>query len=98
MSREVRAVPEQHRLILVGPLIVVVTELVMDRGEVFGRLLDAHLDAYVALEIDVPRTGVADDLSIARPREQRSLPERVGQSLESERRVEPLASPDHVEW
>src|SRR5205823_12081526 len=93
----VRAVAEEHRQILVGALIEVVPELVVDRREVVGRLLDAHLDAQVALEVDVPRARVADDVAIARTDEERSLPERVRQRGESERRVEALARSHHVE-
>ena len=97
MEAVVRAVAEEHRQILVGALIEVVPELVVDRREVVGRLLDAHLDAQVALEVDVPRARVADDVAIARADEERSLPERVRQRGESERRVEALARSHHVE-
>ena len=88
---------KMHRLVLVGALIEVVAELVMDGREVFGRRLDAHLDAQVVLEIDVPGAGVADDLAILRPDEERALPERLRQRLEPERGVEALAGADHVE-
>ena len=62
----VGAVAEEHRQILVGALIEVVAELVVDRREVLVGRLDAHLDAQVLVEIDVPRAGVADHVAIAR--------------------------------
>ena len=76
---------------LVGALVEVVPELVVDRREVFLGRLDAHLDADVVFEVDVPGAGVADDLAVLRPHEQRSLPEGLRQRREPERRVEPLA-------
>src|SRR4029450_2195266 len=77
-------------------LIEVVPQLVMDRGEVLGRLVDAHLDAQVAEVVDVPGAGVTHDLAILRPHEQRALPERLRQRIEPEGGEEPLAGFHHV--
>ena len=93
----VGAVAEEHRLPLVGALVEVVSQLVVDGGEVFGGRLDAHLDAQVVQVVDVPGVGVAHDLAILRTHEQRSLEERVRQRREAQRRVEAFAGPDHLE-
>ena len=55
---------KSERLLVVGALVEVVPELVMDRREVLGRLLDAHLDAQVVLVVDVPGARVADDVAV----------------------------------
>ena len=67
METIVRAVAEENRLVLVRTLIEVVPELVMNGREILGRLIDAHFDAHVRGEIDVPRAGVAHDIAVARP-------------------------------
>ncbi len=59
----------------VGPLVEVVAQLVVDRHEVLGVDLDAHLDAQVVDPVDVPGAGVADDVAVGGLREQRTLPE-----------------------
>ena len=82
---------KMHRLLLVGALIEVVPELVMDRREVLLGRIDAHLDAQVVGVVDVPRARVADHVAIGRLREERPLPERRRQRREAERRVEALA-------
>ena len=62
----VGAVPKQHGQFVVGALIKIMTEFVMDRSEVFFRRLDTHLDAQVLDVIDVPGAGVANDITVAR--------------------------------
>ena len=53
--------------------------LVIQRGQIlFGRG-DAHLDAHVALEIQIPGTGMADHIAVARLDELRVQPMRIGQ-------------------
>ena len=66
----VGAVAEDRRLILVRALIEVVPEPVVNRREILGRLLDAHLDAEVVDVIDVPRARMAHDLAILRADEE----------------------------
>ena len=62
----VGAVLVEERLLVVGPLIIIVAELVVDGDEVVGIDLGAHLDAQVFLVVDVPGRGVADDIPVAR--------------------------------
>src|SRR5579871_1892567 len=92
----VRAVPVDEGLVAVRPLVVVVAELVVDRLEVVGGDLDAHLDPKVLLEVEVPRAGVADDLPVPRPGEHRPVPERGGQWVEPEGDEELLSVPYHL--
>src|SRR3954462_6739859 len=94
MKAVVRAVSQNDRQRAIGTLVEVVTELVMDRREILGVHVDAHLDAHVALIVDIPRARVADDFAIARLHEQRSLPECLWQRLESERGKESLPDSD----
>ena len=61
----VGAVAEEGRLLVVGALIEVVAQLVVNREEVFAGDLDAHLDAEVVDVIDVPGAGVADHVAVA---------------------------------
>ena len=93
---------KSDRLILVGALVEVVPELVVDRREVLGRLLDAHLDADVVVEVDVPRARVADDLAILRPRRRASAPRtssaaaRSRATCRSARRSRTMSSARHL--
>src|SRR5262249_1696586 len=50
----VSAVAEQHRLAVVGALIEVVSQFVVDRTEIFCRNVNAHLDSEVIDVIEVP--------------------------------------------
>jgi hypothetical protein len=93
----VRAVTKKDRLALVGALIEVVTELVMDGGEILRVHLDAHLDPQIVFHVDVPRAGVADDLPIPGLGEQRALPEGLGQGGQSQGREKPLPVADHLD-
>ena len=81
----------------VRALVEVVPQLVVDGGGVLGRRVDAHLDAHVGFEVEIPGAGMADDVAILRPDKQRPFPERLRQGIEAERRVEALADADHVE-
>ena len=93
----VGAVAEDHRLrMVVFTRVEVMPELVVNRREVFRRRIDAHLDAQVVHVVDVPRARVTDDLTIARLHEQRSLPERLRQRIESDRREEALTDVNHL--
>src|SRR5690606_40287192 len=91
-----RAVAKQKILPGVRALIEVVAELVVDRLEVLGVDLRAHLDPQIVAAVQIPRGRVADDLAVAGLREQRSLPERLGQRVEAERGEERLAGPHHA--
>ena len=75
----VGAVAEQGRLLVVGALVEVVAELVVDGEEILAGDLDAHLQAHVVDRIDVPGAGVADHVAVARLDEQRALPESLRQ-------------------
>ena len=61
--------------LLVGALVEVVAQLVVDGDEVLAGDLDAHLEAEVVDVVDVPGAGVADHVAVARPQEQGALPE-----------------------
>ena len=60
------AVAEQERLLVIGALIEVVTQLVMDGREILACNIDAHFDAQVFYVVDVPGAGVTHHLAIAR--------------------------------
>ena len=68
---------KSRRLLVVGALVEVVAQLVVDGVEVLAGDLDAHLEAQVVHGVDVPGAGVAHHLAIARLEEQRALPERL---------------------
>ena len=91
------AILEQEALVLVGALIIVVAELVVDGGEVVAIHLDAHLDANIVLGIDIPGTGVANDFAVRRFGEQRPFVEGLWQRLKTERREKAFAGIDHLQ-
>ena len=71
----VGAVAERGRLLVVGALVEIVAQLVVDGEEILAGDLDAHLQAHVVERVDVPGAGVAHHLAVARLEEQRALPE-----------------------
>ena len=94
MEAVVGAVSEQDRLVLIGALVEVVAELVMRHVKILAIDLEAGLHAQVGAIVDVPGRGVAIDLAVARPREQRARPERRRQRGKSERGVKTLGRPE----
>jgi hypothetical protein len=46
--------PVEVRLLVVGPLVIIVTQLVVNGPEVFFIDIDAHLDAQVFDLVDIP--------------------------------------------
>ena len=92
----VGAIAEEEGLLVIGALIVVVAELVIDGEEILAGRLDAHLDAQIIDVVDVPRRGVTHDIAIAGFGEERALEEGGGQGFEAERNVHRLAEPHHV--
>ena len=88
---------EQERLLLVGALIEVVSQLVVDGDEIFAADLDAHFQAQVVEVVDVPGAGVADDFAVLRLDEQRALPERLGQRRKPHRGEEAFAILHHAD-
>ena len=68
---------KQWRLLLVGSLIVVVPEFVINNAKFVVGLLDAHLDTQVIAAIKTPGAGVANNFAIARLGELRARPKRI---------------------
>ena len=60
------AVPKQKRLLIVGALVEVMSQLVMDGGEILSRNLDARLDPHIVHLIHIPSAGMAHHFPIAR--------------------------------
>ncbi len=97
MKPVVGAVAQDDGQLTVCALVEVVTQLVVDGNEVLGRRIDAHLDPDVLLEVDVPRARMTYHLAVPRLGQQRPLPERLRQLLESEGREEALAELRHLD-
>ena len=93
----VRAALVEQRQPVIGVEVVIVSQLVMDGGEVHlgGRVADAHLDPQVVREGHVPGARVADDIAIARLGQHRSLPERLRERIETHGSEEGLARLHH---
>ena len=68
MEAVIGAVLKQRRLVLVGTLVEVVSEFVVDRDKILASHLDAHLDSQIVFIVDVPRAGMANDIAIGRLR------------------------------
>jgi hypothetical protein len=86
----------QHVLLVIGALVVIMPQLVVDRGEVVSIHLDAHLDADIVLVVDIPGAGMAHDLAVGRLHELRTLPEGFGQRRKAQRREECLTALHHL--
>ena len=93
----VGTVTEQRRPVPVAELVVAVTEFVVDRREVLGVDVDAHLDPHVLVQVELPGAGVADDLAVPRLDELGTRPERVRQRLHAQRGEEALGHLDHLD-
>ena len=63
MKSTIRARPIQVALLIVGPLIIVVPQFVMDGHEIVGVALDAHLDAKIIDIVEIPRRRMTDDIA-----------------------------------
>src|SRR5713101_7090629 len=87
----VGAVLEKRRQVVVRTLVEIVAELVVNRGEVLGVRLDTHFDPQIIFVVNTPGAGVADDIAIARLREERAFPKCRRQRLETERLKKGLA-------
>src|SRR4029079_3186106 len=85
----VGAVEVKVGLLVVGALVEIVTNLVVNGHEVVSIDLGAHLDAQVVLVVEVPGRCVAHDLAVARTGYLRAAPETLGKRREAQRRVEP---------
>ena len=72
------------------------TQLVVDGEEVLAGDLNAHFQAHVVGEVDIPGAGMADDVSVGRLEEERALPKSWWQRGESEREEEALAIFHHL--
>ena len=95
METVVGAVAEQERLLVVRALVEVVAQFVVDRGEVVGIDLDAHLHAQVVDASMSQARGMADYFTVARMHELRALPERFRQRRKSQRLEKVLPIADH---
>ena len=92
----VGAILEERRLGVVGALVEIVAEFVVDHAEVFFGDLNAHFDAKIVLGIDVPGAGVADHVAISGFGEERALPERFRERSKAEGFEEIFAVFDHA--
>ncbi|PAV69275.1 hypothetical protein WR25_20213 [Diploscapter pachys] len=68
----------------------------VDRDEIVAVHLGTHLDADIVHIVDIPCRRMADHLAIGRLHDLRTLPERLGQRREAERRVKGLALLHHA--
>ena len=96
MESVVGAVAIQKRLTRIGHLIIVVAQLVMDGGEVFLVDFDAHLQADIFFEVDVPGAGVTDDVAVRGLNEKRAIPECRRQRIETERLEKRFTIPNQL--
>ena len=91
----VRTALEYRWLTLVGTLVIVVAELVINRAQLIVGLFDAHLDAQVVTAIQAPGAGVTNNLAILRFGKLRALPERIRQSIHAERDIKAFGGANH---
>src|SRR5260221_14250326 len=96
METVIGAVAKEEGLGLVGALIVVMTQFVVDGNKIFVANLNAHLEANILVKINVPRAGMADNVAIARLHEQRAIPKSFLWLRKPERTEEANAIADHA--
>ena len=92
----VGAVAEEEGLGVISALVKVVAKLVVDGREVFARDVNAHLDAQIVDEINVPGAGVADHIAVLGLHEKRTLPETFRQGRKTQGSEEAFAIADHL--
>ena len=96
MKSVVRPALVNKRLLVVGSLIIVVAQFMMDHHEVLIVYFNAHLDAQIFLIIDVPRGRMTHHFAIARFRELRPLPKCFRQGRQAKRGIETFACLHHL--
>ena len=84
MKAVVCAASVKVAVLIVGPLIIVVAEFMVDGLEIFGIHVYAHLDAQVILLVDVPGRGMANHITVGRLDEKGALPEGFRKFLKSQ--------------
>src|SRR5258707_15616952 len=96
MEAVIGAVAEEERVAFVSALIVIVAQLMVDGNKIFVANLDAHLETHGLVKINVPRAGVADNVTVAGLHEQRALPKSFLRLRKSKRAEEANAIADHA--
>src|SRR4051812_35367714 len=81
---------EELRLLLVGPEINDMSELVMHGMEIFGIDVKAALQAHIVLAVERPGVRPAADIAVLRSRKHRTLVEALRYGIKAERDVEIL--------
>src|SRR3546814_1841806 len=56
MKAVIGSVQIEIRLLLIGPLIIIVAKLMMNSNEIVAINLGAHLDTDIVLVVDIPRS------------------------------------------
>src|SRR3546814_11753471 len=87
MKAVIGSVQTEIRLLLIGPLIIIVAKLMMNSNEIVAINLGAHLDTDIVLVVDIPGTGVADELPILGLCDHRPGPKGFWQRRKSQRAV-----------
>ena len=88
---------EQEGLVLIGALVIIVAQLMMDGDKVLGSDLGTHLDADVRAVINVPGRGVTNHFAVTWAGDLRALPKGLGQGGHADGGIEALASLDHLD-
>ena len=64
MKAVIRAVQMQIILLVIGALVIIMAEFVVDGNEIARVNLDAHFNPEIIFLIHVPRRCVADDFAV----------------------------------
>src|SRR3546814_12327967 len=97
MKAVIGSVQIEIRLLLIGPLIIIVAKLMMTSNEIVAINLGAHLDTDIVLVVDIPGTGVADDLPILGLCDHRPGPNGFGTRRKSQRAVKTFTGLNHFQ-
>src|SRR3546814_17406548 len=97
MKAVIGSVQIEIRLLLIGPLIIIVAKLMMNSNEIVAISLGAHLDTDIVLVVDIPGTGVADDLPIMGLCDHRTGPKGFGKRRKSQRAVTTFTGSHHFQ-
>src|SRR5664279_1471174 len=96
MEAVVRAVAKKKRLLVIGALVEVMPQFVMNRCEVVGIDFNTHLHTQIVGRINVPCRSVAHYVAITRMYKLGTLPEGFGKWGKSKRGKKVLAIINHV--
>ena len=83
-------------ILVIGALIIIMAEFVMDGHEIVAVDLGTHFDAQIVFIVQIPSRRMAHDFAVERLDELGAVPEGRRQRLQPKRGIEALADLEHL--